>query len=31
MKVEFIGIKGDKLGEWSVNENSLKSPDNSPK
>lgn len=24
-KVEFIGIKGDKLGEWSVNENELKS------
>jgi len=31
MKVEFIGIKGDKLGEWSVNENSLKSPDNTTK
>lgn len=24
MKVEFIGIKGDKLGEWSVNEQELK-------
>jgi len=24
MKVEFIGLKGEKLGEWSVNENDLK-------
>ncbi len=26
MKVEFIGLRGDKLGEWSVNEESLKKP-----
>lgn len=24
MKVEFIGLKGEKLGEWSVNESALK-------
>jgi alkaline phosphatase D len=24
MRVEFIGIKGDKLGEWTVSENELK-------
>ena len=24
LKVEFIGIKGDKLGEWSVSEKELK-------
>lgn len=26
MKVEFLGLKGEKLGEWSVNENTLRSP-----
>ena len=26
MKVEFIGIKGDKLNEWSVNEKDLRTP-----
>ena len=24
MKVEFIGIEGDKLGEWSIDERALK-------
>ena len=24
MKVEFIGLKGEKLGEWSVNQNAIK-------
>jgi alkaline phosphatase D len=24
LKVEFLGVKGDKLGEWTVNENELK-------
>ena len=26
LTVEFFGIKGEKLGEWSVNENELKTP-----
>jgi alkaline phosphatase D len=26
LSVEFFGVKGDKLGEWSVNENELKYP-----
>ena len=26
MKVEFLGIKGDKLGEWSIEEKALKNP-----
>ena len=26
LKVEFIGIKGEKLGEWTVSENALKQP-----
>jgi hypothetical protein len=25
-KVEFIGIKGNKLGEWTVGEKELKTP-----
>jgi hypothetical protein len=24
LKVEFIGLRGEKLGEWSVNEKELK-------
>jgi hypothetical protein len=24
MKIEFLGIKGEKLGEWSVSEKELK-------
>lgn len=27
MKIEFLGLKGDKLGEWEVNENELKQAD----
>jgi alkaline phosphatase D len=26
LTVEFLGVRGDKLGEWSVNENDLKNP-----
>ena len=30
LKVEFIGIKGDRLGEWSVNEKELENAGNLP-
>jgi hypothetical protein len=30
LKVEFIGIKGDKLGEWNVNEKELENAGNLP-
>lgn len=26
LKVEFLGVKGEKLGEWSITENGLKTP-----
>ncbi|MBS4065261.1 MAG: hypothetical protein KGZ74_11915, partial [Chitinophagaceae bacterium] len=26
LNVEFLGIKGEKLGEWSISENDLKTP-----
>jgi alkaline phosphatase D len=28
LTIEFLGVKGDKLGEWSINENDLKTPRN---
>jgi alkaline phosphatase D len=26
MSVEFFGVKGDRLGQWSINEKDLKTP-----